>query len=609
MLVTALALAALVSTPATALPQTGAVAPRPSAADTAALAEYDVAVPMRDGVVLRADVHRPRAAGPFPVLVYRTPYGKDEAVRDYTTVQRAVARGYAVVVQDVRGRYRSAGTFEAYRQEGPDGYDTIEWAAAQPWSNGAVGMFGLSYPGAVQWLAAMESPPHLRAIVPAMTFASPPQFFYSGGAWDLSWAGWVWNNIAPDLRVRLNVPGPRTEDEARAAWARDSERVLAQRPLLELPDFQGVAPWFYEWMRREPTDAWWGFAELSGRYRRTTTAVLNLSGWHDEAYGPHGATNNFMGLVQSRRGEPSARTAMIIGPWVHGVDATARTRSGQREFGAASRIDYDAVVLRWMDRWLKGEANGVEREPAVRVFVMGANEWRTGDRWPLPGVAAETLWFAGGGRLERTAPVALPANGRAPGAAASSFVSDPRDPVVDPYDAAYGAHDFRALAARRDLLTFETAPFTGPVEVIGAIRAELQLETDVRDVDVYVKVLDVAPDGTAYNLMSPGLEVLRASYREPARGRQLLEPGHTYELRLGDLITANRFLAGHRLRVHIMGAFQPHFSLNPQTGESERTSAALAKARITIRHDAAHPSRLILPVLRRASHGTERRHP
>ena len=163
MLITALAVVAMLQAPA----------------DTAWRVDIDVAVPMRDGVVLRADVHRPREGGPFPVLVYRTPYGKDEAARDYTTVQRAVARGYAVVVQDVRGRYRSAGMFDAYRQEGPDGYDTIEWAAAQPWSNGAVGMFGLSYPAAVQWLAAMESPPHLKAIVPAMSFASPRQFFYS----------------------------------------------------------------------------------------------------------------------------------------------------------------------------------------------------------------------------------------------------------------------------------------------------------------------------------------------------------------------------------------------------------------------------------------------
>jgi putative CocE/NonD family hydrolase len=556
-------------------------------ADTGWRVDHDVAVPMRDGVSLRADLYRPREGRAFPVLVYRTPYDKREVVIDYTTVQHAVARGYAVLVQDVRGRYASDGTFEAYRQEGRDGYDTIEWAAVQPWSTGAIGMFGLSYPAAVQWLAAMESPPHLKAIVPAMSFASPRQFFYSGGAFDLSWASWTWMNIAPDLRVKLGVPGPRTYASADSSWAREEARVLAQRPLLELPDFQGIAPWYYEWMRHEPTDPWWDWAELTGRYGRTSAAVLNLSGWHDEAYGPNGATRNFMGLVAAR-GTAAARTAMRIGPWVHGVDATARTRSGEREFGPDAAIDYDEVVLRWLDHHVRGIDNGVDREPPVRVFVMGANRWRDASTWPLPGMAAETLWFAPSGALTARAP-STPR-------AASSFVSDPDDPVRDPFDARYGAHDFRALAARNDLLTFETAPLAGPLEVIGGITVELHLETDARDVDVYVKLLDVAPDGTAYNLMSPGLELLRASYREPERGRQLLEPGRTYLLRLGDLITANEFAAGHRIRVQVMGAFQPHFSLNLQTGAHENTSAVAQRARITIRHDPAHPSRIVLPV-------------
>jgi uncharacterized protein len=575
-------------------------APLPGAApaDTGWLREQDVAVPMRDGVVLRANTYRPRSGGPFPVLVYRTPYGKNDVIDDYTTVQRAVARGYAVVVQDVRGRYASAGDFSPYQQEGRDGYDTIEWAAVQAWSNGAVGTFGLSYPGAVQWLAAMEAPPHLRAMVPAMTFATPRQFFYSGGAWDLSWAAWTWMNIAPDVRARRGLAGPRTAAEAREAWRMEGDRIVNQRPLLDLPDFREIAPWYHDWMLHEPSDAWWDWAELTGRYGRTTAAVLNLSGWHDEAYGPHGATRNHMGLVESRggaAGATSARSSLVIGPWVHGVDATARTRSGAREFGAAAAIDYDEVVLRWMDRHVRGMDNGVDREPPVRVFVMGANRWRSGSTWPLPGLQPDTLWFAARGRLARTAPTARTGTANATDAA-SSFVSDPRDPVRDPYDAAYGAHDFRALAARRDLLTFETEPLAAPMEVIGDIVAELQLETDARDVDVYVRLLDVAPDGTAYNLMSPGLELLRASYREPAKGRQLLEPGRTYLLRIGSLITANEFKVGHRLRVHLMGAFLPHFSLNPQTGESERTSAAMRPARITIRHSATQPSRLILPV-------------
>src|SRR5262245_48189842 len=172
--------------------------------------ERNVAVPMRDGVLLRANVLRPATEGRFPTLVYRTPYGKDHAQESYSLHRRAVERGYAVVLQDVRGRYESDGEFEPYRHDGKDGYDTIAWAAAQPWSNGEVGTFGLSYPGAVQWLAALESPPALKAMAPAMTYSTARNFFHSGGVFDLSWVPWIWNNIAPDARQRKNLAGPRT---------------------------------------------------------------------------------------------------------------------------------------------------------------------------------------------------------------------------------------------------------------------------------------------------------------------------------------------------------------------------------------------------------------
>ena len=178
---------------------------------------------MRDGIVLRADLYRPPGSGRFPVLVHRTPYSRTESPPD-PLVLAAVRRGYAVVLQDVRGRYGSGGVFEAYRQEGRDGFDTIEWAARQAWSNGAVGTFGLSYPGAVQWLAAVERPPSLKAMVPAMTFSTPENFWYSGGVWDGSWLDWTWLNIAPDLRRRLDVAGPRTDEEAARSWDRDGRR-------------------------------------------------------------------------------------------------------------------------------------------------------------------------------------------------------------------------------------------------------------------------------------------------------------------------------------------------------------------------------------------------
>jgi putative CocE/NonD family hydrolase len=352
-----------------------------------------VAVPLRHGVVLRADLYRPARHGRFPVLVHRTPYSRIESPTD-PLVLAAVRRGYAVVLQDVRGRYGSGGQFEAYRQEGKDGYDTIEWAARQEWSNGAVGTFGLSYPGAGQWLAAVERPPSLKAMVPAMTFSTPENFWYSGGVWDGSWLDWTWLNIAPDLRRRLGVEGPKNDEDAARSWDRDGDAARRFRPMLELPDFKGVAPWYYEWMRHPPGDAWWSFARLPERYDEVSAAVLNLSGWFDEMYGPSGAVENFQGTGD----------ALVLGPWTHGVASVQRRKAGDRDFGRAAALDYDATVLGWVDRNLKG-VRSAAAGPAVRVFVMGSNRWRSADRWPFPGTRPDTMYLASSGGLVRLPPV------------------------------------------------------------------------------------------------------------------------------------------------------------------------------------------------------------
>jgi putative CocE/NonD family hydrolase len=559
--------------------------------------ERDVAVPMRDGVMLRAIVARPPGAGRFPVLVYRTPYGKDRALESYGTWRKAVARGYAVVLQDVRGRYASAGTFDPYRQEGLDGYDTIEWAAAQPWSSGAVGTFGLSYPGAVQWLAAVESPPHLRAMVPAMTYASPFNFFYSGGVFDLSWPAWIWNNISADARARANLPGPRTGPEAAAAWRELGPGVLARLPLTDQRELRDIAPWYFEWMSHPPGDRWWDWAALEGKFSRVHAAVLNLSGWHDEAYGPDGALNNFRGMRTTALAEAVSGTRVIVGPWVHGLtginDHSAQAKSGDRVFGEGAGIDYDEQVLRWMDRWVKGVANGVDSEPAVQVYVMGEGHWYTGDRWPLPGTTPRSLYLGPGGADgpgELTAQP--PATGRT-----TRFASDPAAPVTDPYFGRAGAHDYRALAERKDVAVFETAPLPDDLRVVGAMTAEVFLSVDASDTDLWVHVQDVAPDGTAWNLMSPGLNVLRASYRDGGPARKLLTPGRVYSLRLDHLLTGNLFHKGHRIRVVLSTGFMPNFSRNLHTGELETTSAAMRTATITIHYGGDTPSRLILPVV------------
>jgi hypothetical protein len=554
----------------------------------------NVAVPMRDGVVLRADVWLPKAEGRFPALVYRTPYGKEDAPKEWSTFEKLPVRGYAVVIQDVRGRYTSDGEFLPYQNEGKDGYDTIEWAARQMWSDGNVGTFGLSYPGAVQWLAAVENPPHLKAMVPAMTFSTPRNFFYSGGLFDGSWLEWIWMNIAPDARKRKKLPGPQTYGEAKAAWKLEMERVEGYLPLRDLPDLKKSAPFYYQWLAHAASDPWWDWAELRNKYGRVHCAVLNFSGWYDEAYGPDGATTNFKGLLAARKGAKYPATRTIIGPWTHGAQDTRK--SGEREFGPTAPVDYDELVLRWMDHYLKGLDNGVEKEAPVRLFVMGTNAWRDEKTWPLERAQATSLFLAANSADSRIGK--LLGAGEKSKAKTSSFLSDPAHPVADIYDA-YGANDYQALAGRQDVLVFDSEPMGQDTEVTGPITAEMYVSADVKDFDLWVRLLDVAPDGTAFNLMSPGLDVLRASWRKETIKPELLEPGKIYKLTLDRMLTSNSFLKGHKIRVQISGAFYPHFSRNLQTGESEIVSKESRIGRITVHHDAEHASRVVLPIVQK----------
>ncbi len=552
----------------------------------------DAVVPMRDGVLLRADILLPEQGGPFPVLVYRTPYGKQNARMEYKTFERAVQRGYAVVIQDVRGRYRSDGEFRPYENEGRDGFDTIEWAARQPWSNGAIGTFGLSYPGAVQWLAAVQTPPHLKAMVPAMTFSSAQNFFYAGGTWDMSWIDWIWFNIAPDVREKQGLAGPKTYREAAASWSAEGPQMQRLLPLAELPQLKQTAQYYYDWLGHPPQDPWWGWADLRDKYDRNHAAVLNLSGWYDDNYGPEGATTNFIGLLKSRSGQTDPATHLLLGPWVHGVDSTAIAKSGEREFGPDAAIDYDEVVLRWMDHYLRGIDNSVEREAPVRYYVMGTNKWRVAQAWP-PAATATAFYLSPNpdkkaGLLTVSKPEAK--------SRFTTFVADPANPVVNEY-AVSGAHDYRKLAERSDVLSFATPRLERDMEVTGPIHAHIFISCDCRDLDLWVRLLDIAPDGSALNLMSPGLDVQRASNREPARQPQWLTPKKIYQIDLNNLITGNTFLAGHRVGVQISASFFPNFSRNLQNGKSEVTSADTQKATIAVYSDSTHASQLVLPVV------------
>ncbi|MBI3404727.1 MAG: CocE/NonD family hydrolase [Acidobacteria bacterium] len=559
--------------------------------------EKDVSVPMRDGVILHADVMRPAGPGPFPTLVYRTPYSKNESGQRQSTAQNAVARGYAAVLVDVRGRYQSGGDFLPYQQEGKDGFDTIEWAAKQPWSNGNVGTWGLSYPGAVQWLAAMEQPPHLKAMVPAMTFSSPRNFFYTEGVFDLSWIYWIWANIAPDARVKMKLDGPKTGAEARAVWEKEHRRMELHLPLGDLADLKQTAPWYFTWLSHPPEDKWWDWCELRGKYNRTSAAVFNFSGWYDEAYGPEGATTNFNGLLAARKNWPDPKTKLLIGPWEHGIPRRNANKVGERDFGQAAVIDYDEMVLRWLDHYVRGVDNGVEKEKRVRYFVMGPNEWREADAWPPAGVTPTSFYLSGVASKDKNGGLSLE-KVVAP-QRYCSLISDPENPVTDPHPIYSGAHDYRDMAGHDGVLIFETEPLELDTEVTGQVKAEIFISVDAPDTDLWVRLMDVGPDGAAFNLNSPGLDVVRASYANAgANGqRRLLQPGKVYKLEFKNLVTSNVFGKGHRIRIQVHTAFIPHFSRNLHTGELESVSSKTRKATVTIHHDKKYPSRLILPVM------------
>jgi putative CocE/NonD family hydrolase len=551
----------------------------------------DLPVPMRDGVILRANLYTPPeipfGCGPFPTLIFRTPYSKDEGDEfNERTFNAAAMRGYAVLVQDVRGRYASGGDFTPYVNEGRDGYDTIEWAARQGWSNGKVGTFGLSYPGGVQWFAAVENPPSLKAMVPAMSASTMRQCIYFGGVFEVEWIKWAYGYMSPDVRVRNDLPGPRTCDEAEEVLSRMGvENTYGCLPLRGFNLLHDTCPWFYDWLDNAPYTDYWNFGDLGGKYEQVKAAVLNLSGWHDEPYGPTGATENYCGLLAARASWPDPKTKLIMGPWTHGVDAVESNRAGDRTLQNAA-LNYDDLVLDWMDLHLKGEASPSSEWPQVRLYQMGTDRWIDAPTWPPSGSDSMTLYLEAAGTVSMESP---PISSR-------SYTSDSADPVKDQWGTNFGAYDLHDLKDRPDVLTFETAPLDQAIAVLGPIHADIFVSADVPDFDLFVKLLDVDEDGTAFNLMSPGMEVVRASYRNQTPGRVPVSPGDVIHLRFDKLMTGNTFLKGHRIRLYLCSSWYPIYARNLQTGASEIDSASSQPGRITVHFGGDTASRVTLPV-------------
>jgi putative CocE/NonD family hydrolase len=572
--------------------------------------ETNLPVKMRDGVVLYADLYRPDSPGPFPVALQRTPYDKG-AAGSMTNLDpmKAARNGYAVVIQDTRGRYTSEGEFYAFRDEINDGYDTVEWAAAQPWSTGKVGMYGASYVGATQWLAAVARPPHLAAIVPNVTASNYHEgWAYQGGAFELGFnVSWTLLQLTlanfGAISSTKDVGAERRQELISAV--NDMELSFRHLPTKDLPQLQGgLADYYYDWLAHPEFDDYWKNLCIEHNHPRLNVPAYNIGGWYDIFLG--GTIRNFLGM-RANGGSDDARRGqkLLIGPWQHG--SRGGSVVGDHYFGLAAdamAADLDGVHFRWFDYWLKGIDNGVLDEPPVRVFVMGDNVWREEQEWPLARAQNTSYYLhsqgkanssSGDGSLSPEAPGEEPPD---------VYLYNPADPVptrggglcCNPYFAANGAFDQQDIEARPDVLVYSTAPLERDLEVTGPVTVTLWAATSQTDTDFTAKLVDVCEDGCARNLTDG---IIRARYRDSSSNASFVEPGRVYHYTIDLWATSNVFQRGHRIRVEISSSNFPRFDRNTNTGNVIAGDAEFKPALQTVMHDAQHPSHITLPVVPR----------
>lgn len=556
--------------------------------------EGHVAVPMRDGVKLYADVYRPRREGRFPTIITRTPYGVQ---RDgmHPAVIAFARHGYAVVVQDVRGRYESAGAWDPFRNEASDGYDTVEWAARQPWSNGKVGMHGGSYLGHVQWQAATMAPPHLTAVFPVLASTSIyHNTFFHGGAFKLALAfGWG------VVRMPNRIMNPQYwHTESYSPQELKYENIIWTLPLnrIDLESSGQKVGFFRDWLRHQSYDGYWRAISDEERFQAVKVPAHTFGGWFDLLLG--GTLNGYTGLRAKGATEAARKGAkMIVGPWGHGASRTY----GDIDFGPLAMRSLFDMELRWNDHYLKGIDNGIDREPPVELFLMGVNKWVQYEDWPVPGTRFTPLYLASGGNAN-----SMRGDGQlqfeAPsGAEADRFVYDPDNPVPSlggndccgaPFPA--GPRDQRPVESRHDVLVYSSGILKEPLAIAGPVKMKLYASTDGRDTDFMIKLVDVYPDGAAYNIAEG---ILRARFHEGLDRIRLLEPNRVYEFEIDMRGTANVFQPGHRIRVDVTSSNFPQYDRNPNTGEDLGASGTVRVARQTVFHSSAAKSHIVLPVV------------
>jgi putative CocE/NonD family hydrolase len=540
--------------------------------------EQNVMIAMRDSTKLAANIFRPKGEGRFPVILLRSPYGKHD--EKSPEAKRYTAAGFAMVVQDCRGKGNSEGVWDPFRYDPEDGFDTQEWIGQQPWCNGEIGTSGGSYLGWTQWASAANASRYLKTMAPVVPFGNVfDDIAYSGGAFQLALLmGWG-----------TAVGGVQLSPEK----LQEAYRYL---PLRNFGDqFEKKIPYLNDWIQHSTYDDYWKKRGIDHHYRDIKVPVFNIGGWYDIF------AKDTIDLVDRVRAESRDRSArrnqfVVMGPWAHGVGGR---NVGELDFGSEAALNVGDLQFRWFEYWLKGKETGVQDWPAYYLFVMGENRWRGENEWPLKrtrstsyflhsGVGANSL--KGDGTLSTAKPGAEKED---------SFVYDSANPIPtvggnNLVGAAAGPLDQSKLEQRDDVLVYTSAPLDAELEVTGEIKMILYAASSAPDTDFTAKLVDVHSDGRAYNLCDG---IIRARYREGMDKPRLIEPGQVqrYEIDLG--VTSNLFKRGHRIRVEISSSNFPRFDRNPNSGKAFGTDTELLKATQRICHDSDHPSQLVLPVI------------
>jgi len=538
---------------------------------------YNVLVPARDGTDLATDLYLPPGDGPFPVVVGRTPYNKNQAA--FAGLASGVnAKGYALAVQDVRGRGDSDGRFVPYVHDGSDGYDTIEWIAEQEWCDGNVVYRGASYGARAGWMVALERPPHLRAMVIVVSPSDPFVEFPTAGTTIMSVS---WYRLT-DRRLVQSTAGVN--------WM----EVYEHLPLITMDEAAGFQS--ENWrkaMMHTSRDEYWDFERYQHRFSEIDVPVLHVSGWYDDEQ--IGTPINYIGMSTDAASDAArAGQRLLMGPWGHGVNSS--TKLGEVEFGPSAVIDLEGYIAQWLDGTLGRAKTDV---PRVRIFVMGRNVWRDEAEWPLARTRFTDFFLHSGGsansrfgdgRLDEAAP-----SGDEP---PDEYLYDPSRPVpfiTEPTSSQLGGpDDYSAVEQRGDVLCYTTDVLESDLEVTGPVRLVLFASSSAVDTDFTAKLVDVHPSGFCQRLCD---SVVRARYRHGPDKTELMTPGEVYEFEIDMWNTSQVFEAGHRIRLEVSSSSFPKFDRNLNTGEDIGTGTRMETATNRVWHDGAHPSRLVLPVI------------